>query len=1081
MSPSNRVIKRLLTVILAVGLFLLINANPFAQSTKFPAPTSHINDFAGVIDSETKARLESLLQRLKEKSNFELYVATVDTTGAQEISAFSNQLARDWNIGTQTAKNKSLLLVVSADSKTSFTRFSRTAQTALPDGVLGEISYRMKTPLSEGRFAEAVDSGVHVLASAVAEKIGFKVSELESPAATATSEVASDSPKPVLVSAKNEQKTRPRVVSEGPKATAQATPPTDPEPTPAETPAAEPKPSELPTESPKTEPTPAESPKTEPAPAESPKTEAVIPPKSEKATPPRTKSATTKVKTPVVKKTPEEIANEELDEIDEVELTLTKPLAERAVKLKEFLDTHPDSKARPRAIELLISTHAALGDQKLKNGDTIGGVEQLLRAIDEADVNISDKLFSGVIAQIPTNLYMRGEKEAAFKAAQNVEQKFGSNPKRLLEVAGFYLGVERSVDTVRVGESAVKLAPDLAEAHRILAIGLHLSLRLDEAAAEYKKTLELDPASKASRGSLADLYRASGKNEDALALYNEQLVADPKDRAARAGKVISLFELSRTDEANSELEAAFTADQRNLPLLAGTAYWFAAHENYPKAFELARRAIAIEPRYTWAQVALSRAYLGLQSPLNAERAIRFARQYGKFPTLSYELANVLASMGLYDEAVDALNESFTIKDDQIQTSLAGTIPAHDSGFIELLAPERRASIYQPTSSDNAVNAKRLKALLAFSTALTPGEKEKINETAAVEAAREFASGTDSMRTFRQMYAANRLLRNGVGATTALEFIGEARKASAEALKVPTLTLAVQAEEFRDLRASSISAGNVPDVAPAPPEVLANIYKGRLEDLEGWALFNQEKIPEAITHLKQASSILPIQTPAWRNALWHLGVALEQSGQKEPALEAYIKSYSGGRVESVRRAVIEKLYKQLNGSLDGLDQRIGMAVLGGDTTAPAAPIASEATATTTPQPAATPEPTPTETPKSEPIPSPTPAASEPAQAPSEESLKNAASRLRSTIRITGRVVDSNQVGIANVTVVLISPSGTVLASTTDNDGYYSFKVAPSQKTYRVIPSKEGYGFTPIDRTLPTLFEDLKGIDFVAGKP
>ena len=383
----------------------------------------------------------------------------------------------------------------------------------------------------------------------------------------------------------------------------------------------------------------------------------------------------------------------------------------------------------------------------------------------------------------------------------------------------------------------------------------------------------------------------------------------------------------------------------------------------------------------------------------------------------------------------------------------------------------------------------------MSTALTPRDNEKISEQAAVDAAKEFAAGSDNMRTFRQMYAAHRLLRNGVGVTTALEFIAEARNASNEALKVPVLTLAVQAEEFRDLRASAISAGNVPDVAPAPPEVLANIFKGRLEDLEGWALFNQEKYPEAIAHLKKASETLPLQTPAWRNALWHLGVALEQSGQKEQALEAYIKSYSGGKVESVRRSVIEKLYKQLNGSLEGLDQRIGMEKLseaGVETTAKA----PEATATATPQPAATPEPAPTETPKAEtpktetlkpeipksdPAPSPVPPPTESSQPTSEESLKNVASRLLSTVRITGRVVDSSQTGIPNVAVILISPSNTVLTATTDNDGYYSFKVAPSQKTYRVIPSKEGYSFTPIDRTLPTLFEDLKAIDFVGSKP
>ncbi len=751
-------------------------------------------------------------------------------------------------------------------------------------------------------------------------------------------------------------------------------------------------------------------------------------------------------------------------------------MPERAVKLKEFLDTHPNSKARPHAIEYLISAHAALGDQKLKNGDSVGGVDQLMRAIDEADVTISDKLFSGVIAQIPINLYLRGERDAAFKAAQNVEKKFGTDAKRLLAVAGFYLGVERAAETVRIGESAVKLAPDLAEAHRTLAIGLHLSLRLDEAATEYKKTLELDPKSNVSRGSLADLYRASGKTEEALALYNEQLTANPKDRAARAGIVISLYELSRTEEANSALEAAFAQEPRNLPLLAGAAYWFAAHENYAKAFELARRAIAVEPRYTWAQIALSRAYLGLKSPLDAERAIRFARQYGKFPTLSYELANVLASMGLYDEATEVLRESFTIKDGQIQTYLAGTVPARESGFIELLAPERRASIYQPKSADNETNATTMKALLVLNSALTPGDNQKIDETAAVEAAKEFASGSDSMRTFRQLYAANRLLRNGIGATTALEFVAAARQSSDQALKVPVLTLAVQAEEFRDLRATAISSGNVPDVAPAPAEVLANIFKGRLEDLEGWALFNEDKYTEAIRHLKLATEILPGQTPAWRNALWHLGVALEQSGQKEQALEAYIKSYSGGPVESVRRSVIEKLYKKINGSLEGLEQRIGMAALTGDTTAP------EVTATATQQPTTTPESAPAEAPKSEPTPSPAPAPAESTTQPiSEESLKTAASRLRSNIKITGRVVDSNKVGLANVVVVLISPSGTVLASTTDNEGNYFFRVAPSQKTYRVIPSLEGYTFTPVDRTLPTLFEDLKGIDFVGSRP
>jgi len=68
------------------------------------------------------------------------------------------------------------------------------------------------------------------------------------------------------------------------------------------------------------------------------------------------------------------------------------------------------------------------------------------------------------------------------------------------------------------------------------------------------------------------------------------------------------------------------------------------------------------------------------------------------------------------------------------------------------------------------------------------------------------------------------------------------------------------------------------------------------------------------------------------------------------------------------------------------------------------------------------------------------------------------------------------------VVLISPQGTVLAATTDEQGNFSFTVAPSAAThsYRIIPSREGFTFEPVDKTLPVVDDDLKDLDFV-GRP
>src|SRR6185312_2810172 len=101
----------------------------------------------------------------------------------------------------------------------------------------------------------------------------------------------------------------------------------------------------------------------------------------------------------------------------------------------------------------------------------------------------------------------------------------------------------------------------------------------------------------------------------------------------------------------------------------------------------------------------------------------------------------------------------------------------------------------------------------------------------------------------------------------------------------------------------------------------------IEDTSGWALLSQDKADEAVGPLKRAISILPEGTPAARAALWHLGVALERQDKKAEALSYYIKSYNSGDPDPVRRSVLEQLYRKVNGSLEGLDQRIGPAAGG----------------------------------------------------------------------------------------------------------------------------------------------------------
>jgi hypothetical protein len=144
---------------------------------------------------------------------------------------------------------------------------------------------------------------------------------------------------------------------------------------------------------------------------------------------------------------------------------------------------------------------------------------------------------------------------------------------------------------------------------------------------------------------------------------------------------------------------------------------------------------------------------------------------------------------------------------------------------------------------------------------------------------------------------------------------------------------------------------------------------------------------------------------------------------------------------------------------------------------------DATPVSTPSPEATPAATPEATPSPEQSPESSPAAPAASPEPTARATSDLPTageipaKVPARVKLTGKIKNAAGEGIANVVVVLISPRGTVLSSTTDVDGSYSFIVTPSALSYRIIPSKEGFSFVPIDKVLTGLNEDQKEVDFV----
>ncbi len=175
-------------VILGVAFVLLVAAavTALAQSP-LPAPTGYVNDYAGVIDSETKARLENTLGNLDRQQQIQMAVVTVETTGGQTIFDYSLAVARGWGIGAKDAKKPSALLLMAIKDRTGFTQVSRHLEGDLPDGLVGQIQREKIIPaFRAGEYGRGLEETINTYIGIIADKNGFSTDKIFAPGTTRT-------------------------------------------------------------------------------------------------------------------------------------------------------------------------------------------------------------------------------------------------------------------------------------------------------------------------------------------------------------------------------------------------------------------------------------------------------------------------------------------------------------------------------------------------------------------------------------------------------------------------------------------------------------------------------------------------------------------------------------------------------------------------------------------------------------------------------------------------------------------------------------------------------------------------------
>jgi|SRR5687767_11359576 len=152
-----------------------------AQQKRFPAYSGHVNDFAKILDQQTKEKLELWLIKFENMTGTQIAVVTVPSLEGRPVEDYANELYRAWGIGAKTGEHKdkgALLLVAVQDRKTRL-EVGYGLEGDLPDGLAGEIIRRMRLGLQQGRYSEAMITGVRTLLDTLAEKWNVNIAGLE--------------------------------------------------------------------------------------------------------------------------------------------------------------------------------------------------------------------------------------------------------------------------------------------------------------------------------------------------------------------------------------------------------------------------------------------------------------------------------------------------------------------------------------------------------------------------------------------------------------------------------------------------------------------------------------------------------------------------------------------------------------------------------------------------------------------------------------------------------------------------------------------------------------------------------------
>ena len=146
----------------------------FALDLNSLKPQGYVSDFAHVIDSNSRARLEEYCERIERATGVQMAIVTLDSLDGQPVEDVANTLFRKWGVGKK-GKDEGIMLLVAIKDHRDRIEVGYGLEPILPDGFVGSVLRESRPLLRQGLYGQAMLAAADVMGSKIAQAKGVSL------------------------------------------------------------------------------------------------------------------------------------------------------------------------------------------------------------------------------------------------------------------------------------------------------------------------------------------------------------------------------------------------------------------------------------------------------------------------------------------------------------------------------------------------------------------------------------------------------------------------------------------------------------------------------------------------------------------------------------------------------------------------------------------------------------------------------------------------------------------------------------------------------------------------------------------